>query len=77
MIPIAEELFEQHERDADPIGLAEDSKALLGKRFTNEVRRELEEWVGSSDTEEAEAFCTVMVLLDELGLLEKTEPSLN
>jgi hypothetical protein len=77
MIPVAEELLEQHERDASAISLSEQSKALLNKRFTHNVRRELEDWIGSSDTEEAKEFCTVMVLLDELGLLENTEPSLN
>jgi hypothetical protein len=76
MIPIATELLEQVERD-DILSLDGESGRLIRERFTVEMREELERWVAGARTDEAVRFGMFMNLLDELGLLSQTEPTLN
>ena len=76
LIPIADKLLELHFQDKD-FSLSEEDRAFVSQHLTREVRIDIEEWIDTSDTNEASRFNLVMILLDELDLLEATEPTLD
>jgi hypothetical protein len=73
MIPIVEKL------NADGAGerLNQKFQELVSDSLTNDVRALLEEWIDSGTSTERSQFNSAMAFLDEMGLLEATEPTLD
>ena len=77
MIPIVVDLADQRLRDVKTFTLREEHKELINRRLTATLRKEIELWIGLTDSEEAGNFLVSMITLDELGLLQQSEPILN